>query len=85
MEKNLIGISIIREPYFHYFYENEMLNLAGLLIGYYTEDKKNGLVLFPYIECPKIKGPGEYELKIYESKEKKFKVSWFFNVYAAKE
>lgn len=81
MAKTLIGISMIKEPYFKEFYKNEIFNLAGLLVGAIYDDYTTGLVLFPYIEKPEITKDGTYRVRIYDSKEKNFEVDWYVNVY----
>ena len=81
MEKILIGISMIKEPHYTEFYKNDILNLSGLLIGGIYSDRSEGLILFPYIEKPEIKGPGRYKLKIFDNEEKNFEVDWYFDIY----
>ena len=81
MEKTLIGISIVSEPYYKEFYKNDILNLSGLLVGGVYSDRSEGLILFPHIEKPEIKGPGRYRLRIFDSKEKNFEVDWYFDIY----
>lgn len=81
MEKTLIGISMISEPYYNAFYKDDILNFTGLLVGGVYSDRSEGLILFPYIEKPEIKGPGRYRLRIFDSEKKNFEVDWYFDIF----